>query len=45
VAGPNGGQSAKTIGSLDVTNKADDNHWGALNNGDSLASLTVVPHL
>jgi hypothetical protein len=45
MAGPDGGQSTKTVGGLDVTDKTDNNHRGALNDGDSLASLTVVPHL
>jgi hypothetical protein len=42
MAGPNGGQSAKTSGGLDVTNKTDNNNWGSLQNGDGLNSLLLV---
>jgi len=45
MVGPNGGQGTHTGGGLDVTDHTDNNHGGSLNNGDSLASLLVVPHL
>ena len=45
VVGPDGGQSTETSRGLNVSNHTDNHHRGSLNNGDSLASLLVVPHL
>jgi hypothetical protein len=42
VLSPDGGQSAKTAGSVDIANKTDDVHRRALHNRDCLHSLTLV---
>jgi len=39
---PDGGKSAKTTGSLDVTNNTNDNHGGSLDDADSLDNLLLV---
>lgn len=39
---PDGGESAKTTGSLDVANDTNDNHGGSLNDADSLDDLLLV---
>jgi hypothetical protein len=39
---PDGGESAKTTGSLDVTNDTDDDHGGSLDDADSLDDLLLV---
>lgn len=42
VVGPDGGESTKTTGSLNVANKTDDDHGGSLDDGDGLANLLLV---
>jgi hypothetical protein len=42
VGGPDGGKSAKTVRGGDVTDNTDDNHWGSLQDGDSLDSFLLV---
>jgi len=42
VSGPDGGQSAKTIRSGDVTNNTDHNHWRSFQNGNSFNGFLLV---
>lgn len=42
VLSPDGGQWAKTAGSLDVSNNTNNDDWGSLNNGDGLDDLLLV---
>jgi len=42
MVGPHGGQSAKTIGGLDVANNADNNHGGSLEDSHGFHSFLLV---
>ena len=42
VFSPHGGQSAQTLGGLDVANQTNSNHRGTLDDGDGLDGLTFV---
>jgi len=42
VTSPDGGESAKTIGGLDISHNTNDSHGGRLENGDSLHSLLLM---